>query len=187
MTARMMLVMLVVSPNWINAWAAEWVMDPNNSNLEFVATYESMEAPGSFKHFDVRLRFDPLSLQNSQLEVSIDMSSADMGSDDINSTIVQKEWLHIAQYPKAYFRSNKILKNAMGDYSAQGILSLKGIERQVNVPFSWKEAGDKSRMQGEFVVNRTNFNIGTGEWSDGNVIDTDIKVAFRLELVWAER
>ncbi|MFK5914043.1 MAG: YceI family protein [Woeseiaceae bacterium] len=166
--------------------AAEWVMDPKNSTLNFVATYEGLEAPGKFKQFDVQLRFDPQSPQNSQLNVSVNLAGADMDSDDINAEIVQQEWLSVTQFPKANFKSNNIVKKDGNTYLAHGTLSLKGIGQSITVPFSWNEAennaGNKSSMQGEFIVKRTIFNIGTGEWSAGNVIGIDIKINFKLEL-----
>lgn len=180
--ARVVLILSVLSLQLPDALATEWVMDPKNSDLKFVPTYEGLEAPGRFNQFDVRLRFYPESPQNGQLDVSVNLSSADMDSDDINDAIAQKEWLHVTRFPQAHFRSTKIVINGKHAYLAHGMLSLKGIERPIDVPFTWNDAGNRARMQGEFVVKRTNFNIGTGEWSTGNVIGMDVKVGFKVEL-----
>jgi len=180
--ARAVLILSVLPLLFPDVLATEWEMDPKNSDLKFVATYEGLEAPGRFNQFDVRLQFDPESLPNGQLDVSVNLSSADMDSDDINNAIAQKEWLHVIRFPQAHFRSTKIVINGRHAYSAHGMLSLKGIEQPIDVPFTWNDAGTRARMQGEFVVKRTNFNIGTGEWSAGNVIGTDVKVGFTVEL-----
>ena len=40
------------------ARAADWKMDAAASRLEFTATFERTAAPGVFRQFDPRLRFD---------------------------------------------------------------------------------------------------------------------------------
>ena len=37
-------------------------------------------------------------------------------------------------------------------------------------------------MQGEFVVKRALFGIGTGEWAANNVIGPDVTIKFRVRL-----
>jgi len=182
MITRVIMFLSILSLQVSAVLATEWEMDTKNSHLKFVATYEGLEAPGSFKQFGVRLRFDPEDLQNRQLVVSVNLGSADMDSDDINDAIAQKEWLHVMEFPKAKFESNKIVKKNGNTYLAHGMLSLKGIEQPIDVPFSWFEKGNSANMKGELIVNRTNFNIGSGEWSTGNVIGTDVKVDFTVEL-----
>ncbi len=186
MKVREVFILLVLSTHLPGALASEWKMEPEYSALKYIATYEGLEAPGSFGQFDVQLQFDPKSLEDGQLNVTIDLASADMGSQDINDAIVQKEWLHVMQFPRATFKSNNITKKSTNNYIAHGMLSLKGNARAIDVPFTWNETGSSARMQGNLVVKRTNFDIGMGEWADGNTIGTDVRVNFTVELKRAE-
>ena len=88
------------------AQAAEWKMDTAKDNrLEFIASFENRPAPGVFKDFDVRLRFDPEQAgaeqagaeqagagqpSPGQLDVSVRVTSADMANADINQAIAAK-------------------------------------------------------------------------------------------------
>ena len=56
------------------------------------------------------------------------------------------------------------------------------MQQAVEVPFSWNGAADGASMQGEFVVKRLPFGIGTGEWAATNVIGPDVTVKFRIRL-----
>ena len=58
-----------------SAHAADWKMDPAGSKLEFIATFEKTAAPGEFKEFDARLRFDPDKPAGSRLDVTVKVTS----------------------------------------------------------------------------------------------------------------
>jgi polyisoprenoid-binding protein YceI len=163
------------------AHAADWKMEPSGSRLEFISSFETVPAPGVFKEFDVRTRFDPQAPAGGRLDVTIRVGSADMASDDINKAIVGAEWFDAAKYPRAEFRATDIAR-AADRYVARGTLTLKGVQRPVEVPFSWTAAGEGATMQGEFVVKRASFGIGTGEWAATDVIGPDVTIKFRVNL-----
>ena len=47
---------------------------------------------------------------------------------------------------------------------------------------SWAETGDAAKMDGEFVVKRGAFGIGTGEWASTSVIGADVTIKFSVRL-----
>ena len=163
------------------AHAADWKMEPVGSRLEFVASFETVPAPGVFKDFDVRTRFDPQAPAGGRLDVSIRVASADMASADINKAIAGPEWFDFARYPQAEFHATDIAR-AANRYVAHGTLTLKGVQQPVDVPFSWTPAGEGVTMDGEIVVKRTRFGIGTGEWVATDVIGPDVTIKFRVRL-----
>lgn len=171
------------------AAARDWRMDPAGSRLEFAALFEKTAAPGVFREFDTRLRFDPGRPADGRLEVSIRVSSADMNSGDINNAIRGAEWFDFARHPQAEFRSADIRRVEGNRYVARGTLTLKGVQQAVEVPFTWQPltapAGDKAAqaaMEGEFSLRRGVFGIGTGEWAATNVIGAEVRVKFRVRL-----
>ncbi len=161
--------------------AADWKMDPAGSKLEFIATFEKAPAPGVFREFDARLRFDPDKPAGSSLEVTIKVTSADMGIADVNKEIRGKDWFDYAGFPQAEFRSTDVRRDG-GRYVARGTLSLKGVKEAVEVPFTWTPAGDGAAMEGELTLKRGAFGIGLGEWKATDTIGADVKVKFKLKL-----
>jgi len=164
------------------AMAADWKMESGTSRLEFAARYERTAAPGVFKEFDTRLHFDADKPAEGRLDVTIVISSADMNSADVNKAIGATEWFDFAKFPKAEFHATEIRRSAAGRYMARGQLSLKGVQQAVDVPFSWAETGDAAKMDGEFVVKRVPFGIGTGEWASTSVIGADVTIKFSVRL-----
>jgi polyisoprenoid-binding protein YceI len=164
------------------ACAAEWKMDPAPSRLEFIATFEKTAAPGVFKEFDARLRFDPDKPEAGKLDVSVKVTSADMKSGDVNRAIRGPEWFDFGRFPQAEFHAEDIRRVAPGRYLARGTLSLKGMKKELEVPFTWQESGNAATMEGELNVERLQFGIGTGEWANGNTIGLGVRVKFNVRL-----
>ena len=164
------------------ARAADWSMEPSGSRLEFVASFENNAAPGMFKDFDVRMRFDPDKPASGRLDVTIRTTSADMSSEDINKAIRGPEWFDSARFPQAEFHATEIGRTAANRFLARGVLSLKGAQQPVEVPFSWTGTADAATIAGEIGVNRRLFGIGTGEWAATNVVGAEVKVRFSVRL-----
>jgi polyisoprenoid-binding protein YceI len=164
------------------ALAADWKMDPAGSTLEFIATFEKTAAPGVFKEFDARLRFDPEKPAGSRLDVAVKVTSADMNIPDVNKEIRGKDWFDYAGFPRAEFHSTDLRRIEGNRYVARGTLVLKGVKQPVEVPFTWTGSADGAVMEGELTVKRGAFGIGTGEWVATDVIGADVKVKFKVKL-----
>ncbi len=162
--------------------AADWRMEPAGSKLEFIATFEKTPAPGVFKEFDTRMRFDPEQPAGGSLDVAVKVTSADMNIPDANREIRGKEWFDYAGFPQAEFRSTDLRRAQGNRYVARGTLSLKGVKQAVEVPFTWTGDASRASMEGELTLKRGAFGIGTGEWAATSVIGADVKVKFTVKL-----
>ena len=158
-------------------------MDPAPSRLEFIASFEKNAAPGAFKEFDTRLaRFQPDKPEGAKLDVTIKITSADMKSGEVNRAIRGAEWFDFARFPQAEFHAEDIRRIAPGRFLARGVLSLKGVRKELEVPFNWQESADAATMEGELNVERLQFGIGMGEWANGNTIGLGVRVKFNVRL-----
>jgi polyisoprenoid-binding protein YceI len=178
--ARWLLVAVAVASTC--ASAGDWRSDASASRLDFVASFERAPAPGRFKAFDARVRLDPERLQDSRVDVTIDVGSADMSNGDVNRAIRGAEWFDAARFPQSRFHATQLVRSGPGRYLASGTLELKGVQRPVDVPFEWSESGGAATMTGELTLPRAAFAIGTGEWARTDVIGPDVVVRFRLRL-----
>jgi polyisoprenoid-binding protein YceI len=163
------------------AFAADWKMDPSGSKLEFFASFEKNPAPGVFKEFDARLRFDPEKPAGGSLDVVIKVTSADMNIADVNKEIRNKDWFDYVGFPNAEFHSTDLRRDGKG-YVARGTLTLKGVKQAVEVPFTWAASGGGATMEGELTLNRGVFGIGLGEWKATDTIGAEVKVKFKVKL-----
>lgn len=165
------------------ARATEWRGDPAASRLAIAATFEGASVPGSFRKFDVRLRWDPANPAASSLDVTIEVASADFGIADVNREIVKREWFDASAHPQAVFRSRDLARLDADRFRARGTLTLKGVARSVEVPFTLIVRQEGATLEGALVLQRGSFGIGEGEWAATTVIGADVKVSFALKLV----
>jgi len=172
-----LLLVLAVIP----AQAADW-QSRSDGKFTFEVTFEGVPVQGQFRRFDVRLTFDPKKPDASQLQVTVDLSGADMGDPDMNAGIADPDWFDVGRFPKAVFESEHIKPGAAGKFVANGVLNLKGASKPVTVPFAWSENGKRANMRGEFIVQRSGFNVGSGEWASADPIGIDVKLQFDISL-----
>jgi polyisoprenoid-binding protein YceI len=165
----------------IPAQATEWQM-LTSSQFGFEATFEGSAAPGRFEQFELELIFDPAAPDTGRLVVTVNLAAADMGDPDMNTIIADPIWFDAGNFPRAVFRSERIEAGGPGEFTATGTLDLKGISREVAVPFSWSQEGDRADMRGEFVLQRIDFNVGSGEWATGDAIGIEVKLQFDISL-----
>ena len=163
------------------AFAGEWRMQ-GEGELLFQPTWEGEAVPGRFGEFDVRLDTDDDGIAGSELEVTVSLESADMDDPDINEAIAGAEWFAVSEYPVATYTSDTIDRTGDGIYLASGHLELKGVRLPVDVPFSWSAQDNRAEMSGEVVIDRTRFDVGSGEWASGDTIGTQVRVRFNVSL-----
>jgi polyisoprenoid-binding protein YceI len=175
--ACFMVFLLAVMPTQ----AADW-QSRSDGEFTFEVSFEGVPALGQFRRFDVKLKFDPNKLDTSHLRVTVDLSAADMGDPDMNAGIADSDWFSVGKFPKAVFESEGIQAGAAGKFVATGVLKLKGASKPVSVPFTWSEKGKRANMRGEFIVQRTGFNVGSGEWATADPIGIDVKLRFDVSL-----
>lgn len=175
--ASLLVSLLAVS----GAFAEQWQMQ-DEGTLFFEPTWEGEVVPGRFETFDVQLDTSDGCIAGARLDVVVRLESADMDDPDINEAIAGAEWFAVAVHPVATFASDSIEAAGEGGYLASGHLELKGIRLPVNVPFSWYESGDRAAMKGELVIDRTRFDVGSGEWATGETIGTEVRVRFDVVL-----
>jgi polyisoprenoid-binding protein YceI len=179
---------LMIAIFCLAAWPAAadaWRLQ-NSSMFAFEASFEGAPLEGSFTDFDVRIEFNPQEPAGSSLRVTVELAGADMGDSDMNEAIAAQEWFDVKGFPDAQYSSDDIAEAAPGSFVAHGVLVLKGIRRDVDVPFVWSESADLATMRGEFMLKRSDFNIGTGEWASGEQIGIDIMLRFDLQLERAD-
>jgi polyisoprenoid-binding protein YceI len=174
-TAGLLVAMLAAA----GALAGEWQMQ-GDGQLLFEATWEGAAVPGRFHDFEVRLDTVDGDIAGATLTVTVKLDSADMDDPDINEAIAGAEWFAVSEHPVATYTSESIEAGADGGYVAEGYLDLKGVRLPVSVPFQWSESDGRAQMRGELVIDRTRFDVGSGEWATAEPIGMDVRVSFNV-------
>jgi polyisoprenoid-binding protein YceI len=140
---------------------------------------------GRFTRFPVVFDFAPDNLAASRLEVTVDMNSLDTGDQERDDNLRDTDLFAVKKFPQAHYSATQFTKTANG-YEAQGKLTLRGVTREVRVPFSFRTATENGAavgyMSGKTSLRRLDFGVGQGDWKSTEWVGNDVGVSFTVRL-----
>jgi polyisoprenoid-binding protein YceI len=139
--------------------------------------FSSNDVAGIFKTFTGSIDFDEQNPAASKFDVTIDVNSINTGNGLQNKHAKGAEWFDAAKFPAIKYTSTKIVKAGTG-YQVTGNLQIKGVSKELTIPFTFKKAGAGATFNGSFTVNRSDFKIGKpgGEVAEQIKIDVAVPV-----------
>ncbi len=160
-----------------NAFASDWTLIPENSQLTFEGTQAGAAFQGAFADFSAEITFDPADLQNASIQVEIRTASASSGSAERDGALPGADWFDVANHPTATFTSTEVSKSDNG-YTASGILTIKGTALPATLPFSLTIEGDEAIATGGLTIDRNDYGVGTGALSP--MVGNEVAIAFEI-------
>ncbi len=130
------------------------------TNPDVSGTFDELSAPS--------IVFDADKLASSKLSLKLEVSSINTGNGLMNKHAKGEEWFNAEKYPYIEFTSSKIEKTAEG-FKATGKLQMHGVSKEVSIPFTFSEKGNKATFNAKFNVDRSDFQIGK---KNGGVAET---------------
>lgn len=158
-----------------------WSIDQSKSKLTFTATQNNAPISGEFKKFEGKIKFNDTDLYNSEVKIVVDTASVFASYKDLVDALTSHDWLDPSDFPKAVFRAKGLTKTAEG-YKTQGELAIRSKKQPQTVEFTLKQEKEELIAQGEFVINRLDFDLGQGEWKDTSEVKNEVKVKFDFKL-----
>jgi polyisoprenoid-binding protein YceI len=162
-----------------DAGPLHYTLDPAKSTFEYQFTQAGALNKGKFTKYTVTLDFSADSLAASKLDVVVDMSSLDTGDQERDETLKSADLFSVAKFPQSRFTSTQITKTASG-FDAVGKLTIRGVSRDVHVPFSFQPVGS---LIGKMAIKRLDFGVGQGDWKATDQVGNDVAVSYALRLV----
>ncbi|WGT61473.1 YceI family protein [Variovorax paradoxus] len=154
----------------------------DKSQIAFVSKQMGVPVEGTFKKFDAQVAFDPRKPEGGTVALQIDTGSASLGVPMSDAELPKPPWFDTAHFPQASFQSNAIKALGDGRFEMAGKLTIKNIARQVTVPVSIAPAGGYAVATGSFTIQRLDYKVGDGEWTDTSVVGNDVQVRFKFTL-----
>jgi len=165
-----------------------YALDPAKSTLQFTFTQAGAKNQGRFARFPVTFDFSAETQAASRLEVTVEMSSITTGDQERDDTLRGDDLLAVAKYPQAHFSATQFTRTASG-FEAAGKLTLRGVTRDVRVPFTFRTATENGTavgyMNGAATLHRLDFGVGQGDWKATDQVGNDVEVSFALRLTAA--
>ncbi|MDP9893826.1 polyisoprenoid-binding protein YceI [Variovorax boronicumulans] len=152
------------------------------SEIIFTNKQMGVSMSGRFKRFDAAVSFEPSRPQTSKIGLVVDLTSVALGSADNEALLARTDWFDSKNHPKASFESTSVKALDAKKFEARGKLTLKGVSRDVVVPFDLSAQTGDAVVTGAFMLRRKDFGIGIGEWEDVSLVANEVNVRFRFVL-----
>ena len=125
-----------------------WTVDKAASKIAWSTTFQGETINGGFAGYSAQIAFDPDKLDKSHVKVSIDLASVASGDNDRDGTLKSDQFFNVASFPKAVYEASKFTKTDATHFVAHGKLSLHGVSKPLDLPFSLTIKGANADMSG---------------------------------------
>lgn len=130
-----------------------------SSSVLFKIKSAGLTVDGTFSDFKSEFLFSSTRLGVSKISGTVGVNTISTGIKKRDNHLKQEEYFDKAKYPLIQITSKYIVK-ADNRYRGYFILTIKGITKEVMIPFTFTENGDNASAKGSFKINRRDFGIG---------------------------
>lgn len=177
----------LAAPSWA---APKWTPDYAKSRLQFEGKFGQNTVTGTFGKYTADVAFDAADLATSKIVVKVDMKSAKTAvtpeavyATPTDGALPGAGWFNAAANPEAIFISTSIAAKGGDKFEAKGTLSLRGVTKEIVLPFTVKANADgTSTADGAASVNRMDFGIrgDAPQYALPKPVPFDVKIMFSL-------
>jgi cytochrome b561 len=160
--------------------APAWRVDPAQSEIAFTGAHAGVDFRGRFSQWRADICFDPDNLEESSAVVTVHPASASDGVPLHDRSLPTAEWFDVAKHPTAIFRATAFQRGAGEAYTATGVLTIKGRDIPLSLPFTLSIAADTANMSGRVQLGRVAANLGLESDPDADWVSAEIGVEVRV-------
>ncbi len=125
---------------------------------DYEIAFSGKKAEGTLSGLEGTIRFDPKDLGDAGFDVSVSVATINTGNNTKDKHARSENWFYAKAHPRIHFTSDRIEKTSNG-YLAVGELDLRGVKKEVRLPFTFSDRGSTGVFEGELQVNRKDFGI----------------------------
>lgn len=147
------------------------------SEVSFKIKNFGINVKGSFTGLKGKVLFNPDSLALCSFNVTVDAKTISTGIEQRDNHLRKEEFFDAARYPYIHFVSTKVTTSDHKDYLfVFGRLTIKDVTKEISFPFRAVSKDDGYLFEGEFPLNRRDFNVGGGSITMSDDLTVTLKV-----------
>lgn len=178
-----------LSPATVNN-ATEWVIDASHSKIGFEIRHFFTPVPGAFESYEATVYFSPDDLENSSINVTIDVKSINTANERRDGHLLSEDFFNAEQWGAITFTSSEIKSAGGNDFVAVGELTIRDVTKQIELPFTllgvmdhpFREGTKVAGITSDLTINRNDYGVGTGDWAATAVVGDEVTIDLNLEL-----
>jgi polyisoprenoid-binding protein YceI len=152
----------------------------DKSKVGFVFRQMGVAMDGRINKFSAKFNFDPAKPLEAKAAFTIELASIDAGSEEANGELVKKDWFDTVNFPIAKFESTAIKNLSDNRFEVIGKVTIKGKTKDCSGTFIFNQHNKTAVFDGTLKLNRADFLIGEGTWSDDSIVANEVLIQFHL-------
>ncbi len=168
--------------------AASYSIDPGHTSLVFkISHLGASDFFGRFNNVSGDLRFSENDLANSSIRVVAEAGSVDTNNGDRDGHVKSAELFDSGTHPQIVFEGTGFKSVGRGAYKISGNLTFHGVTKSLTVvaqkvgTVSHEKFGDRIGFTSTFVIQRSDFNMGSG--MPASVLGEDVQIMVGIEAI----
>jgi polyisoprenoid-binding protein YceI len=167
----------------------EYKIDPQHSIIGFAIRHLEINwVEGRFKDFDGVVRYDADDITKSSVDFTAKIESIDTGVEARDKHLRTADFFDATTHPSMTFKSTRVERKGKDKYVLHGDFTLKGVTKQVALPFTITGAIKDNRGNTRFgiiaetKINRRDYGITWGKPMENGGLDVGNEVTIQLQL-----
>ncbi|HJU53381.1 MAG TPA: YceI family protein [Pyrinomonadaceae bacterium] len=175
--------------NYVPITSGDYKIDPLHSIIGFaIRHFEINWVEGRFKDFTGTIHYDESDLTKSSVEFTAKIESIDTGVEPRDKHLRTADFFEAEKYPEMTFKSTRVERKGKQGGVLHGDFTLKGVTRQVSLPFTItgaiKDGQGNMRfgVSAKTTINRRDYGITSGGPLPGGGLSIGNEVTINLQL-----
>ena len=170
-------------------------IDPLHSDIEFKVKHLMISTVnGRFTKFDATMESELEDFTDATLTFEADVDSISTNISDRDNHLKSDDFFSAEKYPKILFKSTKINKLDDGDYTVEGLLTIRDVELPITLKGSYNGndvdayGQTKYGFELEGVIKRSEYGLSfnaVGE-KGGILVSDEVKLIVSIQMMKAE-
>ncbi len=146
------------------------------SSILFIIRNARLDVNGTIGGIEAEIAFDPVDLASSHIKAKADPVTLKTGIGLRDQHLRRSDYFDVENHPRIKIISKAFRKTGKHAFTGQFDLTIKGITRQITVPFTVSHKSNITVYKGDFEINRLDFNLG----EKSLILDEKVKVWVRV-------
>jgi polyisoprenoid-binding protein YceI len=181
MTRWVTVAALLVASVGAFAAAPDYPVRASTSSVIFEGRQQGERFTANLRSFDAKIRYAADDLPGSAFDVTLQLRSIDSRNAERDQAMGTPDWFDVARYPVATFRTMAFRSTPSG-VVADADLTIRGRTKRIVFPFTFVRTPNGATLDARVALDRLDFGLGAGEWSDDSMVAHRVDVTVHLTL-----
>jgi len=153
------------------------IQEISESSIRFDIKNAGISVEGSFTGLTGSIDFDPANYTKAKVELNLPSTTINTGIASRDNHLKKAEYFDVAKFPNITMKSKFFGKGSEdGAFRGYFVLTLKGVSKDITLPFTCIKEGNNYRIKGDFTINRRDFGIGGKSLIMGDEVNIHINL-----------